>query len=116
MNKTLTITIKPDWEKNLREAAKHSTRGGYQGEYLNFASPSLFFGKLTENRWELVQALQKDGAAGVRELAQRVGRDVRRVHDDVIALLELGLIEKNSKGKLLCPFEDIHVDMHLKVA
>lgn len=116
MNRTLTITINPDWETNLRETASRSMQGGYQGEYLNFTSPSLFFGKLTEKRWELVQALQKNGMAGVRELARRVGRDVRRVHDDVAALLELGVIEKDGKGKLLCPYDDIHVDMHLKVA
>ncbi len=116
MNRTLTITINPDWEANLKEAARRSMQGGYQGEYLNFASPSLFFGKLTEKRWELVQALQNEGVAGVRELARRVGRDVRRVHDDVTALLDLGLIEKDSKGKLICPYDDIHVDMHLKVA
>ncbi|WP_459873182.1 HVO_A0114 family putative DNA-binding protein [Endothiovibrio diazotrophicus] len=43
-------------------------------------------------------------------------RDVRRVHDGVGVLLDLGLIEKDDQGKLLCPYADIHVDMHLKAA
>ncbi len=116
MSRTLTITINDDWENDLRQAAKQSMQGGYQGEQLNFTSPSLFFGKLTEKRWDLVQALQKGGTVGVRELARRVKRDVRRVHDDVGVLIDLGLIEKNDQGKLQCPYTDIHVDMHLKVA
>lgn len=116
MKRTLTITIDDDWESDLRQAAKQAAKGGYQGERLGFATPALFFGKLTERRWELVRALQKDGIAGVRELSRRVDRDVRRVHDDVGVLLELGLIEKNEQGKLVCPYADIHVDMHLKAA
>lgn len=116
MKRTLTITIDDDWQSDLRRAAKRAAEGGYQGERLGFATPGLFFGKLTERRWELVRVLQRDGVAGVRELARRVERDVRRVHDDVGVLLELGLIEKDEQGKLLCPYADIHVDMHLKAA
>jgi hypothetical protein len=31
-------------------------------------------------------------------------------------LVELGLIERTERGGLVCPFDDIHVDMHLKRA
>jgi predicted transcriptional regulator len=41
---------------------------------------------------------------------------VRRVHEDASILAELGLIEKGAKGKLSCPYKDIHVDMHLRQA
>lgn len=115
MNRTLTITIDPDWEANLREAARQSVQGGYRG-VPEFLLTEPVFGRLTEKRWELVQAMQKEGGMGVRALARHVERDVRRVHDDVAVLLELGLLEKDDKGKLLCPYTDIHVDMHLKVA
>lgn len=47
----------------------------------------------------------------MRELARRLGRDVKRVHEDAAALIELGLIEKDERGALLCPYENIHVDM-----
>ncbi len=49
----------------------------------------------------------------VRELARYVGRDVKRVHEDTKILVELGLIERNEKSALSCPYEDIHVDMHI---
>lgn len=120
MKRTLTITLQPDWADALRQSAAKASVGlagrGYQGETLNFESPGAFFGRLTERRWALVRALQDDGPCGVRELARRVARGVRRVHDDAAALIELGLIEKDENGKLSCPYADIHVDMHLRHA
>lgn len=120
MNRTLTITLQPDWAGALRQASAKAKRGlsgkGYQGETLNFESPGAFFGRLTERRWALVRALQEEGPCGVRELARCVGRGVRRVHEDAAILAELGLIEKDESGKLNCPYQDIHVDMHLRHA
>ena len=49
----------------------------------------------------------------VRELARRVARDVRRVHDDVEVLAELGLIERTDSGGVVCPFESAHIQMRL---
>lgn len=63
-----------------------------------------------------MNALQGTGETGVRELARRVGRDVKRVHEDAAILSELGLIEKTESGRLVCPYADIHVDMHLRYA
>lgn len=120
MKRTLTITLQPDWAGALRQASAKAQRGlsgkGYQGETLNFESPGEFFGRLTERRWTLMRALQDGGPCGVRELARRVERDVRRVHEDAAILAELGLIEKDENGKLNCPYADIHVDMHLRQA
>jgi predicted transcriptional regulator len=96
--------------------ARAMARGRYQGEQLNFEAPADFFGQLSELRWEIVRALQGQGAVGIRELARRVARDVRRVHDDVSALTELGLLERTAKGQVRCPFDDIHVDMHLRAS
>jgi predicted transcriptional regulator len=43
----------------------------------------------TLNRMALVQALTDAGVVSIREAARRVSRDVRAVHSDVTALLEL---------------------------
>lgn len=119
MKQVLVITLSSDWKEGLINAANKANKGiekgAYQGETLNFESPGVFFSKLTKNRWDIVRVLQAQGQAGVRELARRVGRDVRRVHDDISVLLELGLIEKRN-DKLVCPYADIHVDMHMKAA
>ena len=49
----------------------------------------------------------------VRKLARRSGRDVKRVHEDVHILTSLGLVERDDAGGVLCPFADVHIDMHV---
>jgi predicted transcriptional regulator len=117
MERTLTITIAADVKNRMKHLFRAAADSGvYQGEYLDFATPGLFFSQLTENRWSLLDALQGSGETGVRELARRVGRDVKRVHEDAAILSELGLIEKTEAGRLVCPYDDIHVDMHMRCA
>ena len=111
--RTLMITMNADWRGALRAAGKRGTARSYQGEVLNFETAASFFGKLTERRWALAHALQGQGPMSVRELARRVGRDVRRVHDDVGVLAELGLVERTDSGGVVCPFESVHIDMRL---
>ena len=109
----LTITMTPDWRTALRRAGKAGQAEGYQGETLNFESPGAFFGRLTERRWALVTALQGQGTMAVRELARRAGSDIKRVHEDVQVLTELGLVERDDTGGVVCPFADVHIDMHV---
>jgi predicted transcriptional regulator len=111
--RSLTITMTPDWRAALRQAGKAGQAGRYQGETLNFESPGAFFGRLTERRWALVTTLLGQGAMAVRELARRAGRDVKRVHEDVQVLTELGLVERDDAGGVVCPFADVHIDMHV---
>ena len=111
--RTLTITMSPDWRSALRRAGKAAQADRYQGETLNFESPGAFFGRLTERRWALVTAVLGQGTLAVRELARRVGRDVKRVHEDVQALAELGLVERDDAGGVLCPYADVHIDIHV---
>lgn len=113
--RTLTIRLKPDWRAGLREAGRKAKAKTYQGEELHFETAGVFFGKLTERRWEMVRTLQGQGVLSIRELARRLERDVKRVHEDVGALIELGLIEREAAG-IVCPFDRIHVDFELAVA
>jgi predicted transcriptional regulator len=52
----------------------------------------------------------------VRELARTVGCDVKRVHEDVVILTELGLPERTDGGGLACPYSSMHIGMYLKAA
>lgn len=114
--RTLTITLQPDWKAALRQAGQRADAHSYQGEVLNFESPGAFFGRMTERRWALVHALQGQGEIALRELARRVERDVKRVHEDVRQLLELGLVERGEGGGVVCPFASMHIDMELRSA
>lgn len=112
----LTITMQPDWAAGLRSTAQAAQATTYQGEVLNFESPAHFFGQLTEKRWEIVRAAQGKGELSVRELARTVGRDVKRVHEDVVILAGLGLLERTDSGGVLCPYSSMHIDMYLRAA
>jgi predicted transcriptional regulator len=117
MNKRrLTITMQSDWQGVLRAAGKSAKASTYQGEVLNFESPGQFLGQLTEKRWDVVRACQGKGELSVRLLARIVGRDVKRVHDDVVLLAELGLLEQTDNGGVLCPYTSMHIDMVLEAA
>lgn len=114
--RTLKITIDPDLKSFLSEARRKARSGGYRGEALNFEEPELFLTRLTALRWALVRALIGEGELPLRELARRVGRDVKRVHGDIAALTEMGLVERTEAGGVICPYEDIHIDLHLRRA
>lgn len=52
----------------------------------------------------------------IREAARRVQRDVKAVHRDVHALLNAGLLDKTEDGKIVFPYDAIHVDFMVKAA
>ena len=110
----LTITLQPDWKGALRAMAQAAKADEYQGEVLNFESPGHFFGQLSEKRWDIVRAAQGKGELSVRERARAVGRDVKRVHEDVVILAELGMLERTEGGGVICPYSSMHIDMYLK--
>ncbi|SIT65921.1 Predicted transcriptional regulator [Ectothiorhodosinus mongolicus] len=112
----LTITLESDWRSALRRAGQLANSETYQGEVLNFETPAQFFAQLTEKRWELVRAAQGKGEISIRELARMVGRDVKRVHQDVVVLTDLGLLERTVRNGVICPYSSMHIDMYLKTA
>jgi len=98
--RTLTMTIQPDWRMALRFAGQVAQAETYQGETLNFETPAACFGRLTERRWALIDALLGAGELPIRALARRVQRDVKRVHEDVVVLAELGIVERTQMNYL----------------
>ena len=116
------IEIREDADAAFRESvkrAKLATKSGIPADPLatfTFSSSAQLFSVFTPKRWELIERLQKIGASSVRGLARALGRDVRRVHDDVMAMIEWGIVERNEAGKVLVPFDVIHIDFDLKAA
>ena len=52
----------------------------------------------------------------IREAARRMHRDVKAVHGDIHALLNAGLLQKTEKGRIVFPYDAVHVDFMLKAA
>jgi len=80
---------------------------------IGFATPQLLWQVLTETRWAILQALCGAGAMGLRELARKVRRNAKAVHDDTQALHHAGLIDRTTAGQWLFPYR--HVTMHLEL-
>jgi len=81
---------------------------------LTFSSPSQLFSVITPKRWELIERLQAIGPSSIRGLARALERDVKRVHEDVTALIEWGLVERTEDRKVEVPFDVIHADFDLR--
>lgn len=113
--RSLTIRLQQDWKAGLRVAGRKAKSKTYQGEELSFQTPAAFFGRLTERRWELVRMMQGKGAMSMRAIAALVGRDLKRVHEDVTDLIELGLLERTEEG-VECPFARVHIDIEMASA
>ena len=113
--RTLTISINPDHESVMREAGKMASTaietGQYQGEGLNFETLDSLFSYLTAHRCEILNSLQLSGKTTLHELARKLGLDANQLQPDIHTLLELGIIEQDNQGALLCPYDHIHLDI-----
>lgn len=110
------VTIEISSMEDSMRRFKHAWESGEsQGEFIGFDSPETLFKQLTTKRWELVRLLQQEGAMSIRGLARKLGRDVKNVHADVVALIEIGLIEKEG-GKICVPFDEIKTEFVMRRA
>jgi predicted transcriptional regulator len=91
-------------------------QGDDQGAFISFASVELLWKIITPKRWEILRAMTGTGPLSIREVARRVGRDVKSVHGDVHALLKAGVLDHAADGRILFPYDEIHVDFVLRAA
>lgn len=56
------------------------------------------------------------GPLTIREVARRVARDVKAVHGDVHALIDVGLLDKTVNNRVVFPFDAIRVEFTLRAA
>lgn len=111
-----TVVLSVESINSVAESAKQAFKGKPQGEFISFASLELLWKVLAPNRMAIVQALTGSDPLALREIARRVGRDVKAVHSDVQMLLKAGVLEKSETGKIAFGYDAIHVDFMLKAA
>jgi predicted transcriptional regulator len=71
---------------------------------------------LSPKRLEIIRALAGADPLSIREVARRVGRDFKGVHSDVALLIEAGVVDRSESGKVVFPYERIHVDFEISAA
>jgi predicted transcriptional regulator len=111
---TVTLGVASLEETKRRTAA--AFRGEAQGDHISFASVDLLWQVLTRKRWELLKAMTGQGPMTIREAARRVGRDVKAVHGDVHALLDAGVLDRAEDGRIVFPYDAVHIDFVLQAA
>ena len=83
---------------------------------IGFETVPQFAKVFTLKRWELISELKKFGAVSIYELAKRLNRHYRNVHQDVTLLNEWLVIEKDEHGKVFVPWDKIDVKLPLLIA
>jgi predicted transcriptional regulator len=67
-------------------------------KHVSFATWETFVGVMTPKRLQLLRHVHREPARNIRVLAKALGRDYRRVHEDVEALVAAGLLERDADG------------------
>ena len=111
-----TVTLELASKDDVTHRALQAFRGKKQRARISFATPELLWKVLTAKRWELLKAMAGQGPLTIREVARRVGRDVKAVHGDVHGLIDAGLLDKTAKNQIVFPFEAVRVDFTLRAA
>ena len=83
---------------------------------LAFGSIAELFSVVSEKRLELIRHVASNEGLLIRPLSRALRRDYKNVHTDVQALIELGLLEKDERGGLVAPFDEIVIRAGLREA
>ena len=78
---------------------------------VTFVSWSALASRMTEKKYELLRRLHRQPAVSICALARDLGRDFKRVHEDVNALEAVGLIEREG-GLLRADYDEILRRLH----
>ncbi len=80
--------------------------------HITFPNLSAMLNALSPKRLELLRAVHEHPARSVKALAERLGRDYKRVHVDVETLTASGLLHREN-GSVSAPYDAITAEMRL---
>jgi len=116
MMNTVVLEVR-SLDETLADGSRVMNTGrGERESRISFATPELLWQVLTAKRWELLKVLCGAGPISIREAARRLGRDVKAVHGDVMALLDAGVLDRTSEGQIEFPFDAVKVEFVLRAA
>lgn len=107
--RVVTIGVSSITELNQRVSRAFKT-GVFEGHRISFLSLELLWATLTPKRWEIIRAMTNQGPMASREVARRVGRDIKAVHGDIRRLTANGLVKKTEGGKVEFPYDEVRVE------
>jgi predicted transcriptional regulator len=111
-----SVTIGVSSAGETKQRVLRAFQGEAQGAFISFATPELLWKAITPKRWDVLRAMIGAGPVAIREVARRVGRDVKSVHGDIQALLKAGVLGRSDDGRVVFPYDEVHVDFVLRAA
>ncbi|MHB9118446.1 MAG: HVO_A0114 family putative DNA-binding protein [Burkholderiales bacterium] len=103
-------------EKSLERAAE-TMRAIERGETpvpyfgVGFEDVGRMLSIFTPKRLDLIRALRETGPITIAELARRLARNYKNVHNDCERLIEWLALEKDEEGRVLVPYSEILIDL-----
>jgi predicted transcriptional regulator len=82
-------------------------------ERLYFSDMKTLLQNMTPKRFELLNILHQAGALSILALSKQLKRHYKNVYGDVKTLEMLGLVEKNSDGLYIVPWDEIATTIRL---
>jgi len=67
----------------------------------------------TGKRLAMLRHLRVQPAASITELSRALGRDYKRVHEDVEILMTAGLVERTPEGEVRAAYDEIRASIPL---
>lgn len=99
---TLTIHVGGSFEDTKRRAldavARYERGESVEEHHLTFETWAAFARVMTASRLELLRHVHRHALQSIRALAMALGRDYKRVHEDMEALVEAGLLDRSETG------------------
>lgn len=83
---------------------------------VNFQNPSDLRALLTDRRIELLRSVMAERPDSIRNLAERLDRDVKSVHDDLQVLAEYDIVHFERVGRAkraFVPYDTIEVSLEI---
>ena len=114
--KTVILDVRAPEEAVQDFVSAWKTGKAQRSARISFATPELLWKVLTAKRWEVLKAMCGAGPVTVREVARRVGRDVKPVHTDLAALLKAGVLDRTESGRIVFSYESVKVECRLQAA
>lgn len=104
-----------DTERRVLDAVERADRGEMVAPefHVTFADWPTFFRIMTPNRVDVLRYVHEAQPRSVLAVAKGLGRDYRRTHDDVQALIAAGLLSKRSDGSLSTDCDVDHADIEV---
>lgn len=102
------LRITSDSEEAHRQGALDRLDRWEAGEevphVINFQNPSDLRALLTDRRVELLRSIMAERPDSIRQLAERLERDVKAIHDDLQVLAEYDIVHFEQAGRAKRPF------------